>query len=91
MKIKGQKGGIIYIGKDDNGKVIGVNNAVKLVKEISNKIKDTMGIIPEIKVEEENDLPYIVIKIEKYPTPISYQGKFYMRSGSNNMRLQGMN
>ena len=43
-------GGIIYIGKDDNGKVIGVNNAIKLVKEIPNKIKDTMGIIPEIKV-----------------------------------------
>lgn len=30
-------GGIIYIGKDDKGKVIGVNNAVKLVKEVPNK------------------------------------------------------
>lgn len=26
-------GGIIYIGKDDKGNVIGINNAVKLVKE----------------------------------------------------------
>ena len=77
-------GGIIYIGKDDKGKVVGLNNAIKLVKEIPNKIKDTMGIIPEIKVEEENNLLYIIIKIEKYPTPISYQGKFYLRSGSNN-------
>lgn len=82
-------GGIIYIGKDDNGKVIGVNHATKLVKEIPNKIKDTMGIIPEIKVEEENNLLYIVIRIDKYPTPISYQGKFYMRSGSNNNEVTG--
>ena len=59
-------GGIIYIGKDDKGNVIGINNAVKLVKEIPNKIKDTMGIIPEVKVEEENDLLYIAIKIDNY-------------------------
>ncbi len=82
-------GGIIYIGKDDKGKVIGVNNAVKLVKEVPNKIKDTMGIIPEVKIEEENDLLYIVIKIEQYPMPISYQGKFYLRSGSNNHEVTG--
>lgn len=82
-------GGIIYIGKDDKGKVIGVNNAIKLVKEIPNKIKDTMGIIPEVKIEEENDLLYLVIKIDKYPTPISYQGKFYLRSGSNNHEVTG--
>ena len=82
-------GGIIYIGKDDKGKVIGVNNAVKLVKEVPNKIKDTMGIIPEVKIKEENDLLYLVIKIEQYPMPISYQGKFYLRSGSNNHEVTG--
>lgn len=31
-----------------------------------------MGIIPEVKVEEENDLLYIAIKIDNYPMPISY-------------------
>lgn len=82
-------GGIIYISKDDTGKVIGVNNAVRLVKEIPNKIKDTMGIIPEVKIEEENDLLYLVIKIDEYPMPISYQGKFYLRSGSNNHEVTG--
>ena len=82
-------GGIIYIGKDDKGNVVGLDNAIKLVKEIPNKIKDTMGIIPEIKIEEENDLLYIVIKVDKYPSPISYQGKFYLRSGSNNNEITG--
>lgn len=82
-------GGIIYIGKDDKGKVVGINNAIKLVKEIPNKIKDTMGIIPEVKVEEENNLLYLVIKLDSYPIPISYQGRFYLRSGSNNHEVTG--
>ena len=82
-------GGVIYIGKDDHGNVIGVDNSIKLVKEIPNKIKNTLGIIPEVKVERENELSYIVIKIEKYPVPISYQGKLYLRSGSNNNEVTG--
>ena len=32
---------------------------------------------------------YIVIKVDKYPSPISYQGKFYLRSGSNNNEITG--
>ena len=83
-------GGVIYIGKDDKGKTIGINNETKLIKEIPNKIRDTMGIIPEIKIENENGLSYIKIKIEKYPVPISYQGKLYMRSGSNNHEVTGV-
>ena len=82
-------GGTIYIGKDDRGNVTGINNAVKLVKEIPNKVKDTMGIIPEVKIKEENSLLYIEIKIDEYPMPISYQGKFYLRSGSNNHEVTG--
>lgn len=48
-----------------------------------------VGIIPEVKIVEENELLYITIKIENYPTPISYQGKFYLRSGSNNHEVTG--
>lgn len=82
-------GGTIYIGKNDKGKIIGLNNAIKLVKEIPNKIKDTMGIIPKVEVKEKNNLLYIIIKIESYPMPISYKGKFYLRSGSNNHEVTG--
>lgn len=48
-----------------------------------------MGIIPEVKIEEDNDLLYLVIKIDEYPMPISYQGKFYLRSVSNNHEVTG--
>ena len=32
------QGGTIFIGKDDNGNVVGVNNAKKLLEDLPNKI-----------------------------------------------------
>ncbi|MBQ6276374.1 MAG: ATP-binding protein [Bacteroidales bacterium] len=39
------QGGSIYIGIDDNGIVKGIANARKLMEDIPNKVRDTMGII----------------------------------------------
>ncbi len=39
------QGGKIYIGKNDKGEVVGITNSKKLLEDIPNKIKDTMGII----------------------------------------------
>ena len=78
-------GGLLYIGVDDNGKVVGLGNTVQsLLDKLPGKIKDSLGIITEVKLENENDLEYISIKIDKYPIPISYHGKFYLRSGRSN-------
>lgn len=78
-------GGLLYIGVDDNGKVIGLGNtAQRLLDKLPGKIKDSLGILTEVKLEKENNLEYISIKIDKYPIPISYHGKFYLRSGRSN-------
>ena len=47
-------GGILYIGKDDDGNVIGVKNAKKLSEDIPNKIKSSLGIVPSVSLLEEN-------------------------------------
>ena len=39
------QGGKIYIGCDDEGNVVGLPNARKLLEDIPNKIRDAMGII----------------------------------------------
>ena len=83
-------GGIIYIGLNDEGKVVGIDNAKRLVREIPNQIKNSMGIIPDVKLEENDGKKYLTIKVEKYPVPISYQGKLYLRSGSNNNEVTGI-
>lgn len=78
-------GGVLYIGVDDNGKVVGLGNAAQsLLDKLPGKIKDSLGILTEVKLEKENNLEYISIKIDKYPIPISYHGKFYLRSGRSN-------
>lgn len=43
-------GGRLYVGKDDNGKVIGVENAKKLLEDLPNKITSSMGIIADVNL-----------------------------------------
>lgn len=78
-------GGILYIGIDDNGKIVGLGNKAEvLLEKLPGKIKDSLGIISEVNLEENEGLKYLKIKINKYPIPISYHGKFYLRSGKTN-------
>lgn len=41
------QGGTIFIGKDDNGNVVGVNNAKKLLEDLPNKITTVLGLLPK--------------------------------------------
>ena len=84
------QGGKIYIGKDDDGKVTGVKNSKKLLEDIPNKIKNSMGIIAEVNLHDENGKEYIEIGVEPYTFPISYYGQYYYRSGSTNQLLTGI-
>ena len=83
------QGGRIYIGKDDNGKVIGINDYKKLMDEIPNKIKNNLGITAEVNLLEENDKHFIEIIIQPYSVPISLRGRYYYRSGSVKQELTG--
>ena len=74
---------------DDNGNVIGINNARDLLERIPNKIKDIMGIIADVNLLHEGELEYIEIIVEKYPSLISFRGKYYYRSGSTMREITG--
>lgn len=74
-------GGTIYIGTNDNGKVVGINNARELLEQIPNKITDTMGIIADVNLLYQGELEYLQISVDKYPALISFRGKYYYRSG----------
>lgn len=82
-------GGILYIGKDDNGKVKGIDNSRELLTRIPNKVTDTMGIIVDINLQYENELEFLEIIVEKYPSLISFRGKYYYRSGSTMREITG--
>lgn len=82
-------GGELIIGVDDNRNPVGVKNAKKLLEDIPNKVKNKLGIIPSTGVEHKDDKEIISIKISPSSVPISYDGKFYMRSGSTVQELKG--
>ncbi|MDP8220237.1 MAG: ATP-binding protein [Candidatus Stygibacter frigidus] len=83
------KGGKMLIGIDDTGKAIGLNNSRKLMEDIPNKVRDVLGILVEVNLLQKNGLEYIEIAIAAYPSPISYKGRYYIRSGSTNQEFKG--
>ena len=82
-------GGTIYIGTDDDGNVVGIDNARDLLERIPNKITDTMGIIADVNLLYKGKLEYLQIIVDKYPSLISFRGKYYYRSGSTMREITG--
>ena len=83
------QGGRISIGKDDTGKIVGLKNAKKLLEDLPNKIRDQMGLMPQINLLEEGDKTYLEIIVEPSTVPISLRGSYYWRSGSVKQELKG--
>ncbi|WP_289481137.1 AlbA family DNA-binding domain-containing protein, partial [Klebsiella pneumoniae] len=48
------QGGKIYIGVDDNGNVVGISNSKKLMEDIPNKVRDTLGILVDVNLYEKD-------------------------------------
>jgi ATP-dependent DNA helicase RecG len=83
------QGGVIFIGKDDNGRSLGILEFKRLMDDIPNKIRNSMGITVEVNLHEENGKFFIEIIIYPYSVPISLRGRYYYRSGSTKQELTG--
>lgn len=82
-------GGRIYIGVRDDGKIIGIPDSKRLIEDIPNKIKDTMGIIADVNLLKKNGLDYIEIIVNPCSYPVNYRGEYHYRSGSTKQQLRG--
>ena len=82
-------GGKLIIGVDDNGNLIGVKNAKKLMEDIPNKVRNKLGIIPSVEIEKKEDKEIIHVLVHPSYVRISYNGNYYKRSGSTNLKLKG--
>lgn len=83
------QGGKIYLGCNDDGKVIGLTNTRKLLEDIPNKIRNAMSIIVDVNLLTEGEKEYIEIVVPPYPVAISCKGVYYYRSGSTMQTLSG--
>lgn len=83
-------GGKMYIGVDDNGNVVGLDNIKKLAEDIPNKVRDVLGIIIDVNVLDIKGVEYLEIIIPPYSNPINYKGQYHYRSGSTKQELKGV-
>jgi len=82
-------GGTIFIGKDDNGNVVGVDDAKKLLEEIPNKVRDVLGILVDVNLHKTKEGGYLEIIVDPYPNAVNYKGQYHYRSGSTKQELKG--
>ncbi len=82
-------GGSIFIGEDDAGNIVGVTDAKKLLEEIPNKVRDTLGILVDVNLHTTAQGNLIEIIVEGYPYPVNYKGQYHYRSGSTKQELKG--
>ncbi len=82
-------GGNLIIGLDDNGKPSGLKNVKRQLEDIPNTIRNKLGIIPSVERNKKNKKDIIKITVTPCSVPISYNGKYCLRSGSTVQELKG--
>ena len=83
------QGGKIYIGTNDDGTVIGVQDSKKLMEDIPNKVRDVLGIIVDVNLLTKDGKDYIEICVNSNSYPVNYKGEYHYRSGSTKQQLKG--
>ena len=59
------QGGTLYIGVDDDKKVVGVKNSKKLMEDIPNMVKDRLGIIVDVNLLSSDGKDYIEVSVQQ--------------------------
>jgi ATP-dependent DNA helicase RecG len=82
-------GGVLYIGVNDKGEVIGVDNIKKLMEDLPNKVMNTFIVAADVEAGEVDGKQFIKMTVRKSNFALSYHGKYYARSGSTTQELKG--
>jgi|AntRauTorckE6833_2_1112554.scaffolds.fasta_scaffold06869_4 ATP-dependent DNA helicase RecG len=81
------KGGSLYIGIKDDARLISKSISDQAQQDIVNKVINHLNIIPEITLHTYKGNEFLEINIRKSTRPISYNGKYYRRSGNTTREL----
>jgi ATP-dependent DNA helicase RecG len=83
------QGGDLYIGIKDDGTPVGISHSKKLMEDIPNKTIQLLGIDVDLHAEKQDGHDILRVRVHQSTVPISYHGRFYIRSGSTIQELQG--
>ena len=83
------QGGVLEIGKDNAGEVVGVRGVLGLLEEIPNKAQSLLGIAVDVNLKSDSGREYIEVAVAPHRNPVSYRGEFHYRTGSTKRVLDG--
>ena len=85
------QGGTLYIGIDDDGNVMGLDDKTvkKLLEDIPNKITAAFGMTCDVNLKTKYKNKYIQIKVKKSKFPLNLHGRYYYRTGSVKKEISG--
>lgn len=85
------QGGTLYIGVEDDGSIAKLDNVQVLMENLPNKIHSNLGFYAEVNshTDEATGWKFISIIVLPQNEAISYNGKYYIRSGSTTQELRG--
>ena len=78
-------------GNEDDGSIAKLDNVQVLMENLPNKIHSNLGFYAEVNshTDDVTGWKFIAIVVEPQDEAISYEGKYYIRSGSTTQELRG--
>ena len=70
------QGGVLEIGRNDRGDVVGVADIRRLLEEIPNRVQALLGIVVNVDLRSDCGQDYLRIVVPPHPTPIGYRREF---------------
>ena len=70
------RGGVLEIGRNNRGEVVGVADILRLLDEIPNRVQSLLGIVVNVDVRSDCGRDYLRIIVPPHATQISYRSEF---------------
>ena len=84
------KGGRVFIGVSDEGKIKGINLGKETVQSWINQVRQftSQAIIPDIETVKINDKAIVILSVQEAPIkPVACKGRYYKRVKNANHQL----
>ena len=59
------QGGTLFIGMDDNGVIMHVDKAKKLLEDLPNQVRDLLGLMVDVNLHTKEGTDYLEILVER--------------------------
>ncbi len=65
---------------NDKGEPVGASDAARLLVDLPNKIRDTLGLVVPVRAVTKKGKTLLEIAVASSPPAISYKGEYHFRS-----------